>query len=518
MGVYIKTKNGLKKVSVDGGSSTNPTPAEVTAESIKTALGYTPADADKVANINDDESEEFSIVDKDGNIIFKIDAEGIHTTGIEADSITLNGEAVTPGGTNSGDANIPSIEGLATEDYVDDKVAEMGERIVSNSEELHIVDGNGNVVATIDKDGVHTVEVYIGDKTVSDMILEAISEIDVNGGGILTESDPTVPDWAKQPTKPSYTASEVGALPSTTEIPSIEGLATEDYVDNAVAEMGEHIVSKSEELHIVDGNGNIVATIDATGLHTTAIEADNIEIKSDKYADGGTIITADDVGLNNPAILFKGRLDDEPVILRNIANPTSGTDVANKNYVDEKIASLPSNDSEMGNTFEQIIIKTDDWDDGGVVIRDIGNSENEPVLEFSSNANGNAVRVANIDIPKYSYDAANKKYVDSPTNYTTRHWIFGHVINTGVVNPEITFSPKLEPEALYYAECIIGGAMYGGLMPTSVNSVNVNASNCTVFCLGDKTFTCSNTGHITCTSLTIASGDSISSFRVTRIM
>lgn len=36
----------------------------------------------------------------------------------------------------------------------------------------------------------------------------------------FTETDPTVPEWAKQPEKPSYTASEVGALPDTTKIPS----------------------------------------------------------------------------------------------------------------------------------------------------------------------------------------------------------------------------------------------------------------------------------------------------------
>lgn len=34
------------------------------------------------------------------------------------------------------------------------------------------------------------------------------------------ETDPTVPSWAKQPTKPTYTASEVHALPDTTVIPS----------------------------------------------------------------------------------------------------------------------------------------------------------------------------------------------------------------------------------------------------------------------------------------------------------
>ena len=36
-----------------------------------------------------------------------------------------------------------------------------------------------------------------------------------------TETDPTVPNWAKAPLKPSYTASEVGALPDSTVIPTV---------------------------------------------------------------------------------------------------------------------------------------------------------------------------------------------------------------------------------------------------------------------------------------------------------
>lgn len=36
-----------------------------------------------------------------------------------------------------------------------------------------------------------------------------------------TETDPTVPSWAKQSSKPTYTASEVGALPANTTIPTI---------------------------------------------------------------------------------------------------------------------------------------------------------------------------------------------------------------------------------------------------------------------------------------------------------
>lgn len=44
----------------------------------------------------------------------------------------------------------------------------------------------------------------------------------------FTESDPTVPAWAKQNTKPSYTASEVGALPDTTVIPTKVSELTND--------------------------------------------------------------------------------------------------------------------------------------------------------------------------------------------------------------------------------------------------------------------------------------------------
>lgn len=53
----------------------------------------------------------------------------------------------------------------------------------------------------------------------------------------VPESFPSndVYDWAKQPTKPTYTASEVGALPADTDIPSTDGLASEDFVNSAIA-------------------------------------------------------------------------------------------------------------------------------------------------------------------------------------------------------------------------------------------------------------------------------------------
>ena len=52
-----------------------------------------------------------------------------------------------------------------------------------------------------------------------------------NDSGFLTsftESDPTVPAWAKASSKPTYTASEVGALPASTTIPSKTSQLTND--------------------------------------------------------------------------------------------------------------------------------------------------------------------------------------------------------------------------------------------------------------------------------------------------
>ena len=53
------------------------------------------------------------------------------------------------------------------------------------------------------------------------------SDLTNDSGFISTETDPTVPSWAKQPTKPTYTASEVGALPDSTAIPVIDDTLTE---------------------------------------------------------------------------------------------------------------------------------------------------------------------------------------------------------------------------------------------------------------------------------------------------
>lgn len=78
---------------------------------------------------------------------------------------------------------------------------------------------------------IASIERQIAAKQDSISDLEAIRSGAAKGATALqsfTETDPTVPAWAKAATKPSYTASEVGALPDTTTIPTKTSQLTND--------------------------------------------------------------------------------------------------------------------------------------------------------------------------------------------------------------------------------------------------------------------------------------------------
>ena len=64
-----------------------------------------------------------------------------------------------------------------------------------------------------------------------------VSELENDSGYLTsyTETDPTVPSWAKAETKPIYTADEVGARPDTWMPTAAQvGAATEEYVNQAI--------------------------------------------------------------------------------------------------------------------------------------------------------------------------------------------------------------------------------------------------------------------------------------------
>lgn len=65
---------------------------------------------------------------------------------------------------------------------------------------------------------------------------DALDSKQPTGNYLTKELDPTVPEWAKQPQKPAYTAQEVGALPDTTKIPSALSELSEDTIHRVVTD------------------------------------------------------------------------------------------------------------------------------------------------------------------------------------------------------------------------------------------------------------------------------------------
>ena len=106
---------------------------------------------------------------------------------------------------------------------------------------------------------------------------------------VQQEVDPTVPAWAKAPTKPSYTASEVGALPDSTAIPS----KTSDLANDS-----GFITQASIPVQSVNGQtGAVVLDADDVGAlpDTTAIPTKTSDLQNDSgYITGitGANVTA----------------------------------------------------------------------------------------------------------------------------------------------------------------------------------------------------------------------------------
>jgi hypothetical protein len=187
-----------------------------------------------------------------------------------------------------------AVGGVDVTELVTEKVAEVVGTATESFDTLGEMEtAIKNKVDKIDGKGLSTNDFTDAEKTKLASALTA-----------YTETDPTVPAWAKEKDKPTYTASEVGAVPTTRTvngkalsgnitlgasdvgalpntttlfsgnyndltnkptIPSIAGLATEAYVDNAVANV--MILSSTTE----GSTKKFRITVDDSGV-LTAVE------------------------------------------------------------------------------------------------------------------------------------------------------------------------------------------------------------------------------------------------------
>lgn len=197
MSVNIKTANGLKKLSGD----------ILTKHSIAATLGYTPADPDSVnadlrthttntdihvtlaekdkftdykqlkntPNINDDESGDFIIADKNGNSAFLIDSTGVtniaklNVNGQDVESFMNNSSAI------STTHNTDEVRHITAEEraHWNNKT-----QIEDNSNSVLVVDKDSNVAFEIDSTGsTNVAKLTIGGEDVLKTISDAADEV-----------------------------------------------------------------------------------------------------------------------------------------------------------------------------------------------------------------------------------------------------------------------------------------------------------------------------------------------------
>ena len=135
-----------------------------------------------------------------------------------------------------------------------------------------------NSISSIDTSNLATKEELDTKANKTDVYTK--SEID-SKNYLTSESDPTVPEWAKQPNKPTYTAYEVGALPDTTVIPDISPLATKEELASSLNGKADktEVYTKSE----IDNKGFLTEhqSLDGYALKTEIPDISNLATKDE---------------------------------------------------------------------------------------------------------------------------------------------------------------------------------------------------------------------------------------------
>ena len=169
-----------------------------------------------------------------------------------------------------------------------------------------------------------------------------------NAGTITEETDPTVPAWAKAANKPTYTASEVGALPDTTTIPSKTSDLTND--SNFISSETDPVFSASaasgiSSSDISNWNGKADAATTLAGYGITDAKIQN-----------GTITLG-----NNTITPLTAFSENDPIFAASAAYGISSTDISNWNSKQAAINDLADirNGAALGTTALQSYTETD---------------------------------------------------------------------------------------------------------------------------------------------------------------
>ena len=387
----LNAKIDEKTIPIDNkldSTSTNPVQNKVITNAINNIPKFSGDYNDLInaPNIVEDGSGNMVITDESGNIIFKADADGIHST-----ALTLNGEvaatekyvddaiAEIPTPDVSGQINTHNTSETAHEDIrqaINTAKEELSESIVAESDEWKVVDEAGNIIFSVDATGAHTTELTLnGENAATESYVDAaianiefpttdltdyatkeyvdnavdsieIPEVDFTGYATETYVDTKVADLVSSAPEALDTLGELATALENHEdaydalLETVGSKATHTDLENLKDEISESIVSETDEFHIVDEAGNIVASIDENGVSTTTVTAQSVIINGNNVEEHivntNIHVTASEKDAWNKKSNFSGSYND----LTDKPAPTDLSNYYTKTEVDSAIENV----------------------------------------------------------------------------------------------------------------------------------------------------------------------------------
>ena len=268
--------------------------------------------------------------------------------------------------------------------------------------------------------------------------------------------------------------------------------ANKKYVDDKVASVsggasGNYLPIDGGYLEgalTLNSHGVTAITLSVSDTIGTSLVGASIKpLANTADAEGNTVSRVKLDALDKATVALKGK----PILLENIATPTSEYQAVNKKYVDAKFASVSSGGGLDGDIAVSSLTINDDRDDGASIIPTArvvdGDKVESAALRFEGMlATDDRTVLRNIATPVDSYDAANKKYIDDRVN-TTQTALYNLVTSTAnsIIDVQL---PKYLPLA--------GGKMTG--------SIDLNTRSIT------------NAGNVLSQCITIGGGEDLSDY------
>lgn len=295
------------------------------------------------------------------------------------------------------------------------------------------------------KSAIMTLQTDKADKTEIPTVPTLISAFTNDKGYMteFTETDPTVPAWAKSENKPSYTAAEVHALPDDTEIPIftnktvLDGITTEKIAgwDETVTDKHSHTNKAVIDKFTESDDGTVLYNGEqiASGNLWKGTKAE-YDVITPKDADTTYIVT-DEEDTVASALIDDTKIDTQSTWSSKKINSYSNDEQIIGTYLDDKIIyrrSLEiSLDGELQKTFDFIhqgVTALEGGEDISIYVNQI-----MPIADLSSWNIDTMVKVyghvidytdttkteKGVDLP-YPVTYSAKAYVDGWYNYKTK--------------------------------------------------------------------------------------------------